>query len=305
MASTVSVSVPGAVAGAELAAKTYGTRPLSELMAPAVELADKGFPITEALGLEFSIAGWRGLGGPKGMPEDVVATLSAALDEIVGQGGEIEKGYKLRAKSTGSEAEGCLFLQTHSVTAEIPESVASKKADNVILGVALHLKQKYPKREVVLVSKDINMRIKAHALGLAAEDYFNDKVLEDADLLYTGVRPLPPRPSLEFERKQAKRVLAELRRLHEAVLRQEPSLARAVGDVAAAPHAVRRVSTRAAKPLSESTSTGRTPKNRSKFSKSITGRCARTAGRIAGRMCRSSSETICILPFSPSFRPLT
>jgi gamma-glutamyltranspeptidase/glutathione hydrolase len=45
----LSVSVPGAVAGAELAAKTYGTKSLAELMAPAVELADKGFPITEAL----------------------------------------------------------------------------------------------------------------------------------------------------------------------------------------------------------------------------------------------------------------
>ena len=45
----LSVSVPGAVAGAELAAKTYGTRPLAELMAPAAELAEKGFPITEAL----------------------------------------------------------------------------------------------------------------------------------------------------------------------------------------------------------------------------------------------------------------
>ena len=32
------------------------------------------------------------------------------------------------------------------------------------------------------------MRIKARALGLAAEDYFNDKVLEDTDLLYTGMR---------------------------------------------------------------------------------------------------------------------
>src|SRR5215211_5787205 len=67
---------------------------------------------------------------------------SRFLDEIVGQGGEIEKGYRLKAKSTGSEADGCLFLQTHSVTVEIPDSVASKKADNVILGVALHLKQK-------------------------------------------------------------------------------------------------------------------------------------------------------------------
>ena len=116
---------------------------------------------------------------------------SRFLDEIVSQGGPMEQGYKLRARSTGSEAEGCLFLQTHSVTAEIPESVASKKADNVILGVALHLKEKFPKREVVLVSKDINMRIKAHAVGIAAEDYFNDKVLEDTDLLYSGIMQLP------------------------------------------------------------------------------------------------------------------
>jgi PhoH-like ATPase len=42
------------------------------------------------------------------------------------------------------------------------------------------------------VSKDINMRIKAHALGLAAEDYYNDKVLEDTDVLYTGARELAP-----------------------------------------------------------------------------------------------------------------
>ena len=41
------------------------------------------------------------------------------------------------------------------------------------------------------MSKDINMRIKAHTMGLPAEDYFNDQVLEDTDLLYTGVLPLP------------------------------------------------------------------------------------------------------------------
>ena len=53
------------------------------------------------------------------------------------------------------------------------------------------LQEAHPKRQVILVSKDINMRIKARALGLAAEDYFNDKVLEDTDLLYTGMRELP------------------------------------------------------------------------------------------------------------------
>jgi PhoH-like ATPase len=46
-------------------------------------------------------------------------------------------------------------------------------------------------RSVALVSKDINMRIKARALGLAAEDYFNDKVLEDTDLLFSGIQELP------------------------------------------------------------------------------------------------------------------
>ncbi len=128
----------------------------------------------------------------KGMSEVARNARQASrfLDEIVSQGGEIEKGYSLKTKG-GQEAGGCLFLQTHSVSVEIPESVASQKADNVILGVAMHLKQKYPKREVVLVSKDINMRIKAHAVGIPAEDYFNDKVLEDTDLLYTGILPLP------------------------------------------------------------------------------------------------------------------
>jgi PhoH-like ATPase len=76
---------------------------------------------------------------------------SRFLDEIVSQGGEIEKGYPLKARSSGSEADGRLFLQTHSFAVEIPESVASKKADNVILGVALALREKFPKREVVLV----------------------------------------------------------------------------------------------------------------------------------------------------------
>jgi PhoH-like ATPase len=128
----------------------------------------------------------------KGMSEVARNARQASrfLDEIVSQEGDIESGFSLKGKS-GGEASGRLFLQTHAVDVQIPDSVASQKADNVILGVALSLKQKYPKREVVLVSKDINMRIKAHAIALPAEDYFNDKVLEDTDLLYTGIMPLP------------------------------------------------------------------------------------------------------------------
>jgi PhoH-like ATPase len=60
----------------------------------------------------------------------------------------------------------------------------------------------YSPRQVVLVSKDINMRVKARALGLLAEDYQNDKTLEDGDLLYSGALAL----SSDFWSKQAKTV---------------------------------------------------------------------------------------------------
>src|SRR3982751_2881130 len=72
----------------------------------------------------------------KGMSEVARNARQASrfLDEIVNQEGDIEKGYSLKAKSN-AEALGRLFLQTHTIHAEIPESVASQKADNVILGV--------------------------------------------------------------------------------------------------------------------------------------------------------------------------
>ena len=48
-----------------------------------------------------------------------------------------------------------------------------------------------PDARVILVSKDINLRIKAAVLGVHAEDYYSDKTLEDADVLYTGMTALP------------------------------------------------------------------------------------------------------------------
>ncbi|OAI53727.1 phosphate starvation-inducible protein PhoH [Betaproteobacteria bacterium SCGC AG-212-J23] len=113
---------------------------------------------------------------------------SRFLDEIVV--GDIKSGLAIKMRD-GQQSKGKLFLQTEAINGNLPSTLASGKTDNQILSVVRHLQEQEPEREVVLVSKDINMRIKARALGLAAEDYFNDKVLEDADLLYTGVRPLP------------------------------------------------------------------------------------------------------------------
>ncbi len=89
------------------------------------------------------------------------------------------------------EAGGKLFFQTDLIHVSLPQGLPQGKADNQILGVVKALREQQPGRDVVLVSKDINMRIKARALGLPAEDYFNDKTLEDGDLLYTGVLQLP------------------------------------------------------------------------------------------------------------------
>jgi PhoH-like ATPase len=132
----------------------------------------------------------------KGMTEVArnARQVSRFLDELVTALGEtseaIAKGIPLTTKSNGA-ATGRLFLQTENISTALPSSLAGGKADNQIIGVVMHLSQNQPKRNVILVSKDINMRIKARALGIAAEDYFNDKVLEDTELLYSGTRELP------------------------------------------------------------------------------------------------------------------
>ncbi len=131
----------------------------------------------------------------KGMTEVArnARQVSRFLDEIISraQKGDITSGIPLAKESAPPPSpSGLLFLQTLNDSA-IPPSLSTDKADNQILGVALELKRAQPDRSVILVSKDINMRIKARALGVDAEDYFNDKVLEDTDLLFTGARELP------------------------------------------------------------------------------------------------------------------
>ena len=113
----------------------------------------------------------------------------ASFDQSAG-GSDPDGGIPL-AKTGHREAGGKLFFQTTLLDVKLPAGLPQGKADNQILGVVQSLRERHPGREVVLVSKDINMRVKARALGLPAEDYFNDKTLEDGDLLYTGVLALP------------------------------------------------------------------------------------------------------------------
>jgi PhoH-like ATPase len=130
----------------------------------------------------------------KGMTEVArnARQVSRELDALAANSSLGSSEGILLAKTGHREALGKLFFQTTLLNVQLPSGLPQGKADNQILGVVQSLREQHQsERDVVLVSKDINMRIKARALGLPAEDYFNDKTLDDGEVLYTGVLPLP------------------------------------------------------------------------------------------------------------------
>ncbi|MGH8280486.1 MAG: PhoH family protein [Gammaproteobacteria bacterium] len=141
--------------------------------------------------------------GKKGLSESArnVRQASRFLDDMMREAskGQIDAGVPISGwhRDVGAAAVsrplagGRLFFQTEPLPAVLPETLPGNKPDNNILGTTLALQQKHPERRVILVSKDINLRIKAAVLGIHAEDYYNDKALDDLDLLFTGAAQLP------------------------------------------------------------------------------------------------------------------
>ncbi|MEE1653081.1 MULTISPECIES: PhoH family protein [Brachymonas] len=117
---------------------------------------------------------------------------SRTLDALVAAVESQDMSHGMPLDATGhKEATGRLFFQTEALDYTLPSSLPQGKADNQILGVVHALEAAHKDRQVALVSKDINMRVKARALGLLAEDYENDKTLDDDELLYNGILMLP------------------------------------------------------------------------------------------------------------------
>ncbi|ALG67451.1 AAA family ATPase [Beggiatoa leptomitoformis] len=127
--------------------------------------------------------------GKKGMSEVArnVRQVSRFLDELMQNiDGNIEEGIPLPTTNKATKA-GRLFFQTQLLPNEpLPSTLPGNTPDNSILSLAMALQKADLQCEVTLVSKDINLRIKAHVLAIKTEDYTNDKVLDDVDLLYTG-----------------------------------------------------------------------------------------------------------------------
>jgi PhoH-like ATPase len=132
--------------------------------------------------------------GKKGLSETSrnVRQVSRFLDELLLEAtdeGAIADGIPLPNHSSNSESlevSGRLFLQTTQMEQKLPKDLPGNLPDNAILGIASYLQETHPEYTVILVSKDINLRIKGTVLGIIAEDYYNDKVLDDVDLLYHG-----------------------------------------------------------------------------------------------------------------------
>jgi PhoH-like ATPase len=117
--------------------------------------------------------------------------VSRFLNELIeqgkqhdlGEGLELSNPHGIKLKSGGSV--GRLYFQHRT------SSNGHVKADNQILAAVIELRDQNPDRDVILVTKDINLRIKASINGIVAEDYENDRALDDFALLYTGSAELP------------------------------------------------------------------------------------------------------------------
>ncbi|HET6226413.1 MAG TPA: PhoH family protein [Bacteroidia bacterium] len=85
------------------------------------------------------------------------------------------------------KGHGMIKIEMHQDSKIDAEKVfGERKADHRILNTALYVSEKYPNRKVIMVTKDINLRIKAKSLNLTAEDYETGKIKDVNEQLYTG-----------------------------------------------------------------------------------------------------------------------
>ncbi len=95
--------------------------------------------------------------------------------------GNLFKGVRLVKRG------GLLKVKSYNPFA-LPDDLDLEDADNQIIATALSVKEEYPNKKVILVSLDINMRVKCDALGILTENYYIDSVLPSPEAIFSGVR---------------------------------------------------------------------------------------------------------------------
>ncbi|UDL04216.1 PhoH family protein [Marinobacter sp. CA1] len=113
------------------------------------------------------------------------------IDKLLGDATpkEIELGVPIvRAKKAAPLGTLSILMNTELRSSH---SLPDNLNDNKIINSLAALQEQYPDRDILLVSKDINMRLKARGFGVEAQDYHNDQLLDDIDLLPQGYREFP------------------------------------------------------------------------------------------------------------------
>jgi PhoH-like ATPase len=135
----------------------------------------------------------------KGLSEAARNTrqVSRFLDELMSGASkaDIDGGLPIPSAASSGDGKrppsGRLYFQTRALDGSLPEGLPGHGGDNSILAQTLALQGELADARVTLVSKDINLRIKAAIVGVHAEDYYSDRTIEDADLLGSGSQALP------------------------------------------------------------------------------------------------------------------
>jgi len=111
------------------------------------------------------------------------------IDKIIGDAPpvEIAKGVPILRDDEETLGTFSILLDTFDPPSRV---LPTNLNDNKIINSLVKLQQDYSKRDVTLITKDINMRLKARGCGIAAQDYHNDQLLSDVDLLEQGFHSL-------------------------------------------------------------------------------------------------------------------
>ena len=102
------------------------------------------------------------------------------LDDFRGRG-NLHKGIRI------AKRKGILSVRGYDIN-DLPPACDLKSADNEIITTAITEQKNNPRRKVIVVTRDINMRVKCDALGILTEDYVSNKVVTDLNKLYTGFK---------------------------------------------------------------------------------------------------------------------
>ena len=111
---------------------------------------------------------------------------------VIGESARYVNRFLDELRASGDLHEGVTLENGQSIRVElggfdkVPDFLDKSSADNQIIACAMLIQKNAPDQKTVVITKDINFRVKCDAVGIRAEDYYRDRVLESDDEMYKG-----------------------------------------------------------------------------------------------------------------------